>query len=83
MRGAVIAATPPTFAALLAFVQARSASRHAARERASGVAQSLVSLGASVPRMEARSASRRAWWSCANGVARVEGADSVERRLGA
>jgi hypothetical protein len=50
---AVVAAWPPTLAALLSFVVARSSDRRAAQERAAVTAQSLDHLGAAVGRVEA------------------------------
>lgn len=50
---AVIAATPPTLAALLTFLQARAANRRAAEQEAIGVARSLGELQGSVSRIDA------------------------------
>ncbi len=50
---AVIAATPPTLAAMLALFAGRASDRAAAQERAAVVSQSLEHLHAAVARVEA------------------------------
>lgn len=50
---AVMAAGPPTVAALLAHLQARAARREAAAERTRGVAHALDVVGADLSRLEA------------------------------
>jgi hypothetical protein len=50
---AVIAATPPTLAAMLAFFTGRASDRAAASERAAVVSQALEHLGLAVDRVEA------------------------------
>lgn len=52
MLVAVVAATPPTVAALLAFFATRSSHRLAVEERAATVAQSLDSLATALGRIE-------------------------------
>lgn len=49
---AVVAATPPTMAALLTYFSSRASDR-TAQERASAVAQSLENLGVTVARIDA------------------------------
>lgn len=50
---ALVAASPPTLAALLAYGAARASARQAATERAAVIDQSLDSLNAAVARVEA------------------------------
>lgn len=49
---AVIASTPPTLAAMVAFFASRSSARLATQERAASVGQSLDTLEAAVARIE-------------------------------
>ncbi|MGH9266966.1 MAG: hypothetical protein ACRD0D_02190, partial [Acidimicrobiales bacterium] len=69
---------PPTLAALLAYFSARGAERHAARERAAGVAQSLETLRAGLGRVEATGSRIEAVVTeLRERVARLEGAQAT------
>ena len=81
---ALIAATPPTLAALLAYLQARATNREQKLDAAAGLKPAVESLAATVNRVEA-SVGRidGAVADIRERVARLEGEGAAQRRTSA